>query len=386
VSAPHRAAPRELSGLTLVRERALLERRGWDLAFWSVSDELSIAEALVLIGHPATAKPDEGWVFELFGKDRWRAGASHADAVARGSAGRDPGLVLAGALDEVTDSEAVAYHDDHVYVIGSHSAEKSRFLAPNKAFVARFAERDVEGPGERGARLDVVADRFGLHRAVNDALNGIPLLALGRVARRRFVEAAQAIGARDLVSTSDHPINIEGLAFLADGTALIGLRYPVSEAGCPIVVELAGFAERVFGAQPPKVTGVRVLTEIALPAPCGIRDIEVHPAPAGGPERVSMIVGGMGDELLDAAPPNARFEHWMTTGAAGAARKVRGLPGNGHVEGVAHVPGERFAHVRDAKKHGEPVATVPSHEPDERFAYVRDAKKDDEPVFILDGA
>ena len=323
----------ELSGLVRVRDRSVLDQRGWDEAFWSACDERRVHEALVLVGHPAAAGPADGWEVERL---RWPPAAHDA-----------------------TDAEALAFHDGTVFVVGSQFGSKNRFLAANRAFVARFEERDALGPGPRGT-LQVAQQPFRLHRAINDALRDTPLLELAPDARQRFVDEVRRAPA-NAVLESDHPINVEGLALRPDGTALLGLRYPVAEGGHPIVVELEDFARAAFEARPYSAVAVRVLSEIGSPArPLGIRDLDCHePAAPGGAERVSIVVGATETDLLAGRGGKpAPFEHWMATfGADGqpVMRRMRVLSGQGHVEGVALRSGERFAYVTDTEKETETV-------------------------------
>ena len=326
----------ELSGLVQVRDRSVLDRRGWDEAFWSVCDERLVHEALVLVGHRAGAGPADRWEVERL---RWPPAAHDA-----------------------TDAEGLAYHDGMVFVLGSQFGSKNRFLAANRAFVARFEEREALGPGP-GSTLRVARQPFRLHRAINDALRDIPLLELAPDARQRFVEEVRRAPA-NAVLESDQPINVEGLAFRADGTALLGLRYPVAEDGHPIVVELEDFARAAFEARPYSTVAVRVLTEIGSPArPLGIRDLDCHEAAAPrGAERVSIVVGATETDLLAGGGGKGDFEHWTATFAASGppvVRQVRVLAGQGHVEGVAlrsgAAPHERFAYVTDTTKENETV-------------------------------
>ena len=48
-----------------------------------------------------------------------------------------------------------------------------------------------------------------------------------------------------LVREDDYPINIEGAAFRENGTLLLGLRFPTTAEGRPILVELEGI-DRLF--------------------------------------------------------------------------------------------------------------------------------------------
>jgi hypothetical protein len=152
----------------------------------------------------------------------------------------------------------LARHDGWVYVFGSHFGSKTGPLRPRRAFIARFAE------AERPV-LQVVRHRFALHRAVNEALRGLTQDGHPRV-HTLFIEEALRRGqakskqwVRDL-QLGDHPINVEGAAFTAAGTVLLGLRWPVSVAGEPLIVEVAGVPE-MFGGQPRPLAVVAVYTE-----------------------------------------------------------------------------------------------------------------------------
>ena len=325
----------ELSGLVRVRDRSVLDQRGWDEAYWSACDERRVHDALVLVGHPAGFGPADGWEVER--------------------------LLWPPAAHDATDAEALAYQDGTVFVIGSQFGSKNRFLAAGRAFVARFEERDAVGPA--GSTLRVARQPFRLHRAINDALRDTPLLELAPDARRRFVEEVRRAPA-NAVLESDQPINVEGLALRAGGSALLGLRYPVADGGHPIVVELEDFARAAFEPRPYSAAAVRVLTEIGSPGrPLGIRDLDYHEAAApGGAERVSIIVGATETDLLAGPGAKSDFEHWTATFGAGGppvVRRVRVLVGQGHVEGVAlrsgAEPGERFAYVTDTEKENETV-------------------------------
>ena len=334
----------ELSGLTRVRSATLLAQRKWDVAFWSVGDERNIDNAIVLIGRRADAKPDADWELEQFEYGRWQ---------------------FTGP--EASDSEAVAYHDGFVYVIGSHYGHPDHGLQPKRAFVARFREEDVPPPEQRGGTLQIAPSGLRLHRAINDALRGTPempsglaLFEPGSKARQNLIGRAleapwNPVAARDL-GLDDLPVNIEGLTFRSDGSALIGLRFPVDSRGHPLVVEIPGFASAIFEEAPLMVGPVWILEEIGTPEfPLGIRDLES--SGVSGDDSVSAIVGGIGDEVMPSGRQKTRsFAHWTMTlprGRGGAATNticVRPMGDRGHVEGVAGWPGDAgFAYVADGR-------------------------------------
>ena len=103
-------------------------------------------------------------------------------------------------------------------------------------------------------RLDVSRRSFALHRLINDALeeSGPELIPLGEQSHKALIAATIERGNEKenkkwagLVREDDYPINIEGAAFRENGTLLLGLRFPTSAEGRPILVELEGI-DRLF--------------------------------------------------------------------------------------------------------------------------------------------
>ena len=188
-----------------------------------VLDEAPAEEALALLVHRAGAPLEEG------GR---RCGST-------------PTRLSDGGRTE--DAEACAARDGHVYVARLAVRQEGR-AAGRPALVDRPGERGVAGARRAGERaeLEIARLRFGLHRAVNDALAaaGVELLPLGPSARDAYVDATIAIGDRKAkrwagrITAADHPINVEAAEFRADGRLLLGLRYPVTAEGHPILVEL----------------------------------------------------------------------------------------------------------------------------------------------------
>lgn len=217
--------PNEASDLLPLTDEGLLESRGWDTAFLTVLDEGSVEDCMAVIGHRrGRGGSDDDWQIE---KPRFRVGAN------------------AGKTE---DAEACFARDGWIYVIGSHYGGKTGPLEKKRAFLARFREEALRAePGEPSAEMEVAMNRFRLHRAVNDALRafGPPLLAAGPTVKECFIaktreEAGKKAAQRIL--PSDVPLNIEGAAFAEDGSLLLGLRFPVSADGHPILAEIAGVA------------------------------------------------------------------------------------------------------------------------------------------------
>ncbi|WP_405113593.1 DUF4185 domain-containing protein [Micromonospora sp. NBC_01405] len=317
-------AGNEASDLLPVRSPALLAAHRARRGFWTVLDEGPVERCLALL-----LEHEDG---------KWSA--QHVDADAGPENGR------------TEDGEALAHHDGWVYVFGSHFGSKGGPLRPRRAFVARFREDDAAG-GRLPVR--VVRNRFRLHRAVNDALAGAELATLppgDRVRDRFIVEtvargAARAKGWVTRLAEGDLPLNVEAAAFTPDGTALLGLRFPVTVDGDPILVEVAGVPEMFEAGAWPRALGAYALTGVTPPgALTGFR--AVTPLPDGG---YAAIVGsidalGKGSVLLDDHPQgghvtsrHVRFRLERAAGHLLPAELVADLAPFHHVEGLAEEHG-----------------------------------------------
>ncbi|MET8910914.1 hypothetical protein [Micromonospora sp. NPDC004551] len=325
-------AGNEASDLLPVRSPALLRAHSARRGFWTVLDEGPVERCLALL----LERADGEWV------------AHHVAA----DAGRENG--------RTEDGEALAHHDGWVYVFGSHFGSKAGPLRPRRAFVARFREDDA---AQGTLPLHVVRNRFRLHRAVNDALAAAPLTPLppGDRVRQRFIVETLARGtarAKSWVSRlaeDDLPINVEAAAFTPGGTVLLGLRFPVTAEGEPILVELAGVPD-MFAADGaggpersgwPRAVGAYALTGVTpAGALTGFR--AVAPTPDGGYAAVigSIDAIGKGSVLLDEHPHggpvtsrHVRFRHDVGPDARVAGKLVAELAPFHHVEGLAELDG-----------------------------------------------
>jgi hypothetical protein len=329
--------PNEASDLLPVREPGLLAAEGWDLAYVTALDEGRVEECVALLGHAAGAPLGEGW-------------SSHR---LRFTAERE--------TRRTEDAEALAFRDGVIYVLGSHFGSKTGPLEARRQFVARFPQEELED-GVHGARppLEVARTRFRLHRAVNDALaaTGLPLFALGPSARGAFIRDTIRIGRQErkrwagLVRKGDLPINIEGAAFRPGGSLLIGLRFPVTAAGHPLLVELPD-VDALFADDEvvPRCGPVWCLREIGTEeAPTGVRALH-H----SGGDRYQIIAGsldavGKDSVLLEDHPEAgvARSAHWRFT-LGEPARQVHDFGEEARVEGVADGPDGHMLYVVDAE-------------------------------------
>ncbi|WDZ86939.1 hypothetical protein [Micromonospora cathayae] len=320
----------EASDLLPVRSTALLRHHRARRGFWTVLDEGPVEQCLALL----LEREDGEWI------------AEHVDADAGVENGR------------TEDGEALAYHDGWVYVLGSHFGSKGGPLRPRRAFVARFREDDAAGPGPLPVR--VVRNSFRLHRVLNDALAAatFPTLPPGDLVRARFISETVARGTsrakrwvRRLTET-DLPLNVEGAAFTPSGSLLLGLRFPVTTDGEPILVEVTGVPE-MFAEPPawPRAVRTYALTGVTPPGTLtGFRAVAA--TDDGG---FTAIIGsidalGKGSVLLDEYPHGGEVTSRHVRFRLPAGPEEQLVPGElvadlapfHHVEGVAEVDGRRF--------------------------------------------
>jgi hypothetical protein len=303
----------------------------WHDAYWTAIDEAPAPECLGIV---ARTGPGEG---------KWRI--------------KPVDVLLDRGSRKTEDVEALARFDGWVYLIGSQYGGPGGPLESRRSFLARF--REPRGVPAKALRLEVVRDRFRLHRAINDALaaSGLALARLSPKASRDFIRRTHAIGLKrhkawaDRIRLEDLPLNIEGAAFDDRGGLLLGLRFPVTAAGEPILVEIAE-VEGAFRSAGwwPTVRAIRVLAGAGSPrAPVGVRDLELSG------DDLHVLVGGIDAELVDHAPsPSDRpFEHragrW-TRGAEAASlptHLVRRFRPGQQVEGLAGDGAGGFAYVAE---------------------------------------
>jgi hypothetical protein len=337
--------PNEASGLLTVEDEPLLESHGWELAFWAVLDEGEIEDCVAIIGHRRDAAISEGWEIERL----------HAEPL--GDAGK------------TEDAEAITRHDGWIYVFGSHFGSKDGPLQPKRGFVARFREAGIgHESGDTAMEMEISRESFLLHRLINDALKeeGPDLIPLGEASHGALIEATIERGSTGgkawagLVREDDYPINIEGAAFREDGTLLLGLRFPVSADGHPVLVEIAGI-ERLFepGDERPEVLGFWVVDAVGRGGDiAGVRDLALVATAEG--EELHLVTGNVdsrdkGSVLIRDYPGGrhtvaTHFRAVLPSGThsgsldAGFVREFPDLP---RVEGIAIADEDRCFYVTD---------------------------------------
>lgn len=320
----------EASDLLPVHAAEVLDSYGWRRAFWTVLDEGSVEHSIALLGERESG--------------RWDAHLLAAE-VPPAVAGR------------TEDAEALAHRDGYIYVIGSHFGSKRGPLKAKRAFVARFREADAAAA--HACHLDVARNQFRLHRAVNDALRASTVESLrpGVGVRDRFITETISRGTAKAkpwvgrIAVHDRPVNVEAAAFTPAGTLLLGLRYPVSDTGEPLLVELSD-VESLFDADEstlPEVRAVWVLDGVTPPGTLtGMRALC-----ARGDGTYDAVVGSIDalgkDSVLLADHPaggdvtcrHVRFR-LPGDGPRVPAEMVLELTGFHNVEGVATVDGAAY--------------------------------------------
>ena len=329
----------EASDLLPVRSPEVLAAYGWQRAFWTVLDEGPVEDCLALVG------TRDG--FDSRG--RWEAHLLAADA------GRE--------LGRTEDAEALACRDGQVYVLGSHFGSKRGPLRPRRAFIARFEE--AAAADLHRVPVEIVRNRFTLHRAINDALAaaGISPLEPGSEVHKRFVVETRNRGADkgkawvSRIVDGDLPVNIEGAVFGPDGGLLLGLRFPVTSQGEPIVVELADI-DQLFDpdeASLPQARriwelGLSALTDLPGDALTGIRAMSTVASRPGAIDAVVGSIDAVGkDSVLltdhpgggDVLCRHVRFQ-LPPNGGRVEVQLVRDLAPFHNVEGLAEVDGDTY--------------------------------------------
>ena len=337
--------PNEASDLTPVFGPSVLAERHWDLAFATVLDEAPVEEAIAVLVHDAGAPVGQSWqALRVAAKASRRKGATQ-------------------------DAESCATHDGWLYVLGSQFGTKEGPLEPARSFMARVREDDVAEAvaGGSKAAVDVAWLQFYLHRAVNDAFAAaaVELIQLGPRAREAYIDATIRRGARyektwsGEVRSGDHPINIEAVSFRGDGRMLLGLRYPVTAAGQPLLVELSD-ADAVFadGDAVPVCSTVWHLDNVGSPhEPVGVRALH-----ADGPDRFHAVVGDLDSAgttiLLDhpeggiATSTHVRFSLPLAAGGGAVpCETVRSFADDKRVEGVVTDHNGNSHYVIDREGH-----------------------------------
>lgn len=330
----------EASDLLAVQNRGILEARGWDIGFWTISDEKEIQKNLAMIGHEKGAPLGKNW---------------HVEPVA----------VRAASKAKTDDAEILCRQGDWIYIIGSHFGKKGGPLKASRQFFARFSESGVEiEAGQCSVSVDIYKDEFFLHRLINDSLAAMrpEVIESTEAERTKFITDAQREGMEEKekwvhrIKNDDWPLNIEGGDFLPNGVLLLGLRYPVSREGHPLLVEIEHI-DGLFSASSelPRISGVRIIENVGKKEQLtGIRSLRCR-------ENMFHIITGSIDSrpevslLLQVHPDgeDADCAHYVVTlpsdgGKYIQATSVRTFEKTQNIEGIGFDTDGHVFYIKDA--------------------------------------
>jgi hypothetical protein len=296
----------EASALVAIHDPALLEAQGWELAFWIVSDEKPAAQALAALGRTK----DGSWnVARLEAK-----------------------LSKSSTSKSVEDCETIARAGSWVYVIGSQFGSQKQVLEPKRHFVIRFNESQVL---DMSVEIELTRAPFVLHRLVNDALRARRIALIEP--HDRFIEKTLKAGKskkwKKLLHEGDHPINVEGAAFLPNGHLLLGLRYPTTATGHPILVEIERIDALCEGEEP-RVAAIWIIDNVGTKdAPAGVRELDARGA------AIHVLTGDLDNPGVPDGAPNEhaviRVPPARSLTVHVKAKRVRKLPSGSNAEGLA---------------------------------------------------
>lgn len=246
-------------------------------AWWMVADEEKTPPAWLAVLHKTAGS--------------WQALPVLADIQPVGSS----------TISNLDDAEALFRHGQHIYAIGSHFGKKMGPLEPKRGWIGRFDESHLRidpSTGQAHIKFELANHDLLLHQLVNEALAALktelPLNPLTpeevtafRVDPTVFSHSQQ----QRLAAGLARPFNIEGAALL-DGKLWLGLRYPVSAKGEPILLRLSHW-ESLFQSHPatePFIDAVAVAQGVGSPeAWRGIRDL----ASFGQPSTLLALAGNI---------------------------------------------------------------------------------------------
>lgn len=334
----------EASGLLTIENPSVLEAHGWDTGFWICGDEAPVDEALGALGRSGGLLSRNGWEI------------CHV-----------PGA-FATSKKKTEDCEAMARRGNWIYIFGSHFGTKAGPLESRRHFVARFDESRIQGSlDEAEIPIEIARGGFRLHRLINDAFEaaGVELIEQGEEIRRcmkQTLKRGKKKGKRwaRRIQKDDYPINIEGATFRDNGALLLGLRYPVTRDGHPILVELDD-VDKLFRSSSlnPIVRHFWILENLGSPKkPRGLRGLELFKG------RYHAITG-----TIDSTPEESAALHDHPEGDRARSKHHRfTLPE------VRLWSGVRAKLVDPLKDEGKRVEGL-SVDDDGRFRYVIDDEK-----------
>ncbi len=334
-----KAGVNEASSLLAVRSSNLLSQLNMDQAWWLAHDEAGLGGMVSVL-------------YSVFGADEDLDESWQVTALQLAVTGDDPVL---------TDAEALAFTDGFVFVFGSSFIGPKGILDQRRSFVARFCEHDVtetgaatkkdeskkKNPKKNKTMLSAPTSvlNLGAHitRSINKAIEAQDLQLLkphSRVAK----QIKKSIKAGADLDSEMQPINIEGAAFIGDDLVL-GLRWPVSSQGQPLVARITGarqillsdtWSVEALADCPTTIYSVDV--DGTPKRPAGIRGMTIDPAEPK--ETLHLIAGPTERDLIAGKVQAAAYQHLRLQFKSGSnsliqTEQVQTFEGYRKVEAVA---------------------------------------------------
>ena len=306
-----KAGVNEASALLTVRSPSLLSQLDTDQAWWIAHDEAGLdAMVSVVCSVPGVdQESDESWQVTTLQL------TAHSNPV-------------------LTDAEALAFADGFVFIFGSSFVGPKGLRDERRSFVARFSEHDVtttaieatedeskkssykktkkQPPTTLSAPASVLDLDTHVTRSINRAIEAQELQLLkphSRIAK----QVKKSIKAGADLDPEMQPINIEGAVFIGDDLVL-GLRWPVSSQGQPLVARIAGAREILLSATwsgealADCPTTVYPVDGVGTPKrPAGVRGMTVDPVDSG--EMLHLITGPTERDLAADKVQSAAYQH-----------------------------------------------------------------------------
>ena len=216
--------PNEASDLCHVLTPEVRARHGWDRAMLTVLDEACAEDCLALLVHEQDCPLDEG----LGGAARARR--------SRRRRGQDRGRGSLRRARRPRLRDRLAVREEGGAAVGAPLVDRARERAVARAGRSPAAARRSRSRGCGSASIAPSTTRSPPRRS--------SCCALGPLARKVYIDATIAAGEKSgkrwagRMQPDDQPINVEAAEFRADGRLLLGLRYPVTADGHPLLVEI----------------------------------------------------------------------------------------------------------------------------------------------------
>lgn len=291
-----KSARREASALLAVESPEVLALIGADAAWWICHDEGGVGAMVSLV--------------RLEG-DTWSTRA----------------VDLTSAGGNRTDAEALARVGNTVFVFGSSFAGKAGSFDDRRAFIARFSEAAATAGTATAEVLDL----------------GTTLLDMVLSALQPF-----ALLEND---EDQNLVNIEG-AVVVGGDLILGLRWPVSAGGQPILVRLMNAVSVISdpmwtteALRQLEVTSVVVDVDASAKRPAGVRGM------AAVNNSVHLVTGqterGLTAKKVKAAPAIHVKVEGGFDGANAVGTEIERFEGFRKVEGLAPMPNGGWLYALD---------------------------------------